>query len=280
MDHTMSEARPGTWRQLIRLLDAALLPISFAVTLLLWEAAVRLFDVPIFLVPAPSRIAQSLYTMVGSGLLLQHFAITFLEALGGFAIAFAGAAGFAALITESRLADRILYLYFTALQAMPKVAIAPLIVIWFGYGFSSKVVLAGLLAFFPMLVNFVEGLRAADEGRLKLMRAMDASRWQVLRYVKIPYALPFFFAGIELGGLYAMLGAIVAEFVGASAGIGNWLIALNLNLDTASTFALLLVLAAYGMAFQRLIAALRRRALFWARSDDAAAQARPTDRGA
>ncbi|MEJ0070918.1 MAG: ABC transporter permease [Pseudomonadota bacterium] len=231
---------------------------------------------PIFLIPAPSRVAESLYTMVGSGLLFEHFAITFFEALGGFAIAFGCAALFAALITESRLAERVLYLYFTALQAMPKVAIAPLIVIWFGYGFSSKIVLAALMAFFPMLVNFVEGLRAADEGRLKLMRAMDASRWQILRYVKIPYALPFFFAGVELGGLYAMLGAIVAEFVGASAGIGNWLIAMNLNLDTASTFALLLVLATYGMAFQKLISALRKRALFWARSDEPVAQARST----
>ncbi len=274
MEQALSPPRAGPFRRLMRLIDSALLPISFAMTLVLWEVVVRVFDVPIFVVPAPSSVAASLYTMVGSGLLLQHFAITFLEALGGFAIAFACAAVFAAIITEWRLAERILYLYFTALQSMPKVAIAPLIVIWFGYGFSSKVVLAALLAFFPMLVNFVEGLRAADEGRLKLMRAMDASRWQVMRYVKIPYALPFFFAGVELGGLYAMLGAIVAEFVGASAGIGNWLIAMNVNLDTASTFALLLVLAAYGMAFQRLIAALRRRALFWARSDDTTASAR------
>jgi NitT/TauT family transport system permease protein len=116
-----------------------------------------------------------------------------------------------------------------------------------------------------MLVNFVEGLRSADEGRLKMMRAMDASPWQVLRYVKIPYALPFFLAGIEIGGLYAMLGAIVGEFVGSSAGIGNWLVALNVNLDTATTFALLLVLALYGVLFQKLIGMVRRRALFWAR---------------
>lgn len=248
-------------------IDAGLLPISFICLLIVWEVVVRMFEVPIFLVPAPSRVAYSLYTMLSSGLLIWHFGITFLEAVGGFIIAFIVAAVCSAVITESKLAERLIYPYFTAVQSMPKVAIAPLIVIWFGYGYSSKVVLAALLSLFPMLVNFVEGLKSADEGRLKMMRAMDASRMQVLRYVKIPYALPFFFAGIELGGLYAMLGAIVAEFVGASAGVGNWLIAMNVNLDTASTFALLLVLAVYGMTFQRLISALRRRSLFWAQRD-------------
>jgi NitT/TauT family transport system permease protein len=248
-----------------RLADAALFPLTFAAILLAWEAAVRVLEVPVFLVPAPSRVYQSLVTMTMSGLLFKHFLVTFGEALGGFAIAASCAAICAALITESRLAERLVYPYFTAIQSMPKLAIAPLIIIWFGYGYASKIVVAALLSFFPMLVAFVEGLKATDEGRLKLMRAMSATRWQTLRYVRIPYAMPFVLAGIELGGLYAMMGAIVAEFVGASAGIGNWLIAMNVNLDTASTFALLLVLALYGMTFQKCIAAVRRRALFWSR---------------
>lgn len=248
-----------------RLADAALLPVSFVCLLAAWEIAVRAFNVPIFLVPAPSRVFDSLVTMTTSGLLLTHFLVTFTEAVCGFAIASICAAVFAIVMTEWKLAERMLYPYFTALQSMPKVAIAPLIVIWFGYGLPSKIVVAALLSFFPMLVSFVEGLKATDEGRLKLMRAMSATRWQTLRYVRIPYSLPFVFAGIELGGLYAMLGAIVAEFVGASAGIGNWLIAMNVNLDTASTFALLVVLAIYGILFQKLIAVARARALFWAR---------------
>lgn len=258
------------------LLDKALFPLSFVVVLAAWEIAVRVFAVPVFIVPAPSGVLASLATMTESGLLAKHFLITFSEALGGFAIAVTLAAVFAALITESRLAERIVYPYFTAIQSMPKVAIAPLIIIWFGYGFPSKIVVAALLSFFPMLVSFVEGLKATDAGRLKLMRAMAATRWQTLRYVRIPYAMPFVFAGLELGGLYAMLGAIVAEFVGASAGIGNWLIAMNVNLDTSSTFALLVVLAAYGMLFQKLIGALRRRVLFWSgRAEKPAEEAAP-----
>jgi NitT/TauT family transport system permease protein len=150
---------------------------------------------------------------------------------------------------------------------MPKVAIAPLVVIWFGFGLSSKVVLAALLAFFPMLVNAVEGLRAADSGRLKLMRALDASRWQTLRHVRLPYAMPFFLAGIELAGIYSMLGALVGEFVGAQKGIGYWLMAMNMNVDTSGSFALLALLALYGICLQRLVAAVRRRSLFWAQTD-------------
>jgi NitT/TauT family transport system permease protein len=257
-----------------RLADAVMLPASFVALLVIWELVVRVFNVPIFIVPAPSRVLQSLATMTTSGLLLSQFLVTFVEAVAGFAIALAVAAVFAVVMTEWQRAERLLYPYFTALQSMPKVAIAPLIVIWFGYGLPSKIVVAALLSFFPMLVSFTEGLKATDEGRLKLMRGMSATRWQTLRYVRIPYALPFVFTGVELGGLYAMLGAIVAEFVGSSAGVGNWLIAMNVNLDTSSTFALLVVLALYGIVFQKLIGFARNRVLFWARPGSSSSSAR------
>jgi NitT/TauT family transport system permease protein len=256
-------------RRFGRLTDNALLPVSFVCLLAVWEIVVRIFNVPIFIIPPPSRVLETLVTMATSGLLLTQFLVTFEEAVAGFLLALVLAAVFAVVMTEWARAERLLYPYFTALQSMPKVAIAPLIVIWFGYGLPSKIVVAALLSFFPMLVSFTEGLKATDEGRLKLMRAMSATRWQTLRYVRIPYSLPFVFAGVELGGLYAMLGAIVAEFVGASAGVGNWLIAMNVNLDTSGTFALLVVLAVYGIVFQKVIAAVRSRALFWARPSPA-----------
>jgi NitT/TauT family transport system permease protein len=276
-DMTLTDARPGKPKRLKarRFAEAAMLPTSLIVLLALWEIAVRVFEVPIFIIPAPSRVFQSLLSMTTSGLLLSQFIVTFTEALAGFLIALACATVFAIVMTEWKIAERLLYPYFTALQSMPKVAIAPLIVIWFGYGLPSKIVVAALLSFFPMLVSFVEGLKATDEGRLKLMHAMSATRWQTLRYVRIPYSLPFVLAGIELGGLYAMLGAIVAEFVGSSAGIGNWLIAMNVNLDTASTFALLVVLSLYGVAFQKLIAIARGRVLFWARRPTEVSAKRP-----
>lgn len=241
-----------------------LLPLSFVLLMAAWELAVRVFAVPIYVVPAPSDVALALVRMFGQRLLLDNALATVLEALGGFLAALLAAVVFATLISEFRGCELVIYPYFAALQAMPKVAIAPLVVIWFGFGITSKIVLSALLAFFPMLVNFIQGLKATDAGRLKLMQALDASRWQTLRMLRIPYALPFFLAGIELGVTYAMLGAIVGEFVGSSLGIGNWLMAMNMQLDTAGSFGLLLLLAAYGVLFQRLIAALRRRVLFWA----------------
>ena len=247
--------------------EALQLPLSAVVLLLAWEAVVRWSEVPIYILPPPSAIASSLWDILGSNLLYENAATTFFEALCGFAIAVVLGILFAVLITESATCARIIYPYFAGLQSMPKVAIAPLVVIWFGFGLSSKIVLAALLAFFPMLVNAVEGLRAADAGRLKLMRALDASRWQTLRHVRLPYAMPFFLAGIELAGIYSMLGALVGEFVGAQKGIGYWLMAMNMNVDTSGSFALLLLLALYGICLQRLVAAIRRRSLFWAQAD-------------
>lgn len=241
-----------------------LFPVSLVVLLGAWEGLVAWAGVPIYILPPPSMIAGSLVDILGNRLLYENAAVTLLETVSGFGLAVVFGVAFAVLITESALLERILYPYFAALQSMPKVAIAPLVVIWFGFGLSSKIVLAGLLAFFPMLVNAVEGLRAADPGRLKLMRALDASRWQVLRHVRLPYAMPFFLAGIELAGIYAMLGALVGEFVGAQKGIGYWLMAMNMNVDTSGSFALLVLLALYGVGLQALIARVRRRSLFWA----------------
>jgi NitT/TauT family transport system permease protein len=241
------------------------LPLSAVILVVVWEAAVRWLAVPIYILPPPSAIAASLWDILASPLLYANAATTLLEAVCGFGIAVALGLVFAILITESETCARVIYPYFAALQSMPKVAIAPLIVIWFGFGLSSKIVLAALLAFFPMLVNAVEGLRAADSGRLKLMHALDASRWQTLRHVRLPYAMPFFLAGLEMAGIYSMLGALVGEFVGSQQGIGYWLMAMNMNVDTSGSFALLVLLALYGVALQQVVGWVRRRSLFWAR---------------
>ena len=146
---------------------------------------------------------------------------------------------------------------------MPKVALAPLIVIWFGFGFDSKVILAALIAFFPMLVNTVEGLKSVDEKRIRLLISLDATRWQILYFIKLPNAMPFLVAGVELAATYSMLGAIVAEFVAPSNGIGSYMLSMTAQMQTSATFALLGVLAAYGAAVQFLIKLARAYLLFW-----------------
>lgn len=248
-------------------LDPFLLPISLACLIFLWDLAVRFLGVPRYIVPAPLDAAVALFRIFSGTLFWIHFGITFFEALSGFVLAFTMAMFIAILMTQSRIAEKILYPYVAALQSMPKIAIAPLVILWFGFGLESKVVLAALLCFFPMLVNFATGLRATEELRLRLLHVLDASPWQVIWLVRLPSAMPFLLAGIELGAIYAMLGAIVGEFVGARAGIGYWLMQMNATMDTAGSFALLGVLAAYGILIQRLLRYARRKLLFWSAAE-------------
>jgi len=255
-------SKVGVW------LDRLLVPASVILMVILWEYSVGAFNVPEYLVPPPSAVFRSLSNMWSSGLLLTHGTITLIEAALGFLIAFVFSTVLAICIAESRLFERLIYPYLAALQSMPKVAIAPLVMIWFGMGIESKVVLSALLSFFPMLVNAVEGLKSVDDKRARLFRSLGASRLRTLRLLKIPSALPFLLVGIELGTIYAMLGAIVAEFVGSSKGLGAYLLSMNFQMDAAGSFALLAVLALYGILMQFALRAVRNHFLFWSRNSN------------
>lgn len=249
--------RPMLW------LSHALVPASVVAVLLAWQALVWAFDVPAYLVPAPTAVMRSLLVMLRSGTLAANALMTLTEAAGGFVIALFAAMLLAVCIAESRLFERLIYPYLAALQSVPKVAIAPLIMIWFGMGLESKVVLSALLSFFPMLVSAVEGLKSTDPKRTMLFKSLGATRIQTLRLLKIPHALPFLLVGVELGTVYAMLGAIVAEFVGSSNGLGAYLLSMNYQMDAAGSFALLSVLAIYGLFMQYALRAIRNKILFW-----------------
>src|SRR5438105_4552644 len=138
-------------------------------------------------------------------------------------------------------------------QAMPKVALAPLIIIWFGLGLTSKVVNAALVAFFPLMVNTIVGLRSADEDRVNLMRSLAASEAQVFWMLRLPNALPFIMAGLEISMIFALIGAIVAEFIGAQAGLGMLISSMNFTMDVAGQFSVLLVLSIVGLLLNRCI---------------------------
>ena len=247
------------------ILDRLLVPSTIVIFFLMWEFLVRHFEVPQYLLPPPSAVLASLSNMWNAGVLQEHAAVTLFEAVCGFLIALSAALICGILIAESRLFERVIYPYLAAMQSMPKVALAPLIMIWFGMGVESKIVLSALLSFFPMLVNTVEGLKSVDAKRIALLKVLGASRLATLRLLKIPNALPFLLAGIELGAIYAMLGAIVAEFVGSPHGIGAYLMSMTYQMDAPGAFALLLVLALYGMTVQFFLRTARRKLLFWSR---------------
>jgi NitT/TauT family transport system permease protein len=248
--------------------QVVLIPLVFVLFVALWEWVVRAWNVPNFLVPAPSTVAGALARGVRTGLYLTNFWITLFEALVGFVIAAVAGIVLGAIIAQFRLVERTFYPYLVALQTLPKIAIAPLIIVWFGFGISSKVIIAGTVAFFPVLVNVIVGLKTVDAAKLDLMRSLRASRWQTFRLVTFPNALPFVFAGLDIAIVFSVLGAIVGEFVGSQKGLGNLILQFNFSLDVAGVFAVLILLSVMGVALHLVMQAVQRHVIFWAEPDE------------
>jgi NitT/TauT family transport system permease protein len=233
----------------------------------MWEIALRAFSVSPLVIPMPSAIAGRFVELIQSGIIWPHFVATLTSILVGL---FAGT--LAGLICGSLIAtvpvlDRLIYPYLVALQTVPKIAIAPLFVLWFGYGLTSKIVITALLCFFPVLVSVIAGFRAVDLNQLEMMRAFGASKMQILRRLRIPSALVMIFAGLEIASVLAVIGAVVGEFVGAQVGLGYLITTLNFNLDVAGMFAVLIFLAAIGLVLHGLVKFIRGRLVFWVRAE-------------
>jgi NitT/TauT family transport system permease protein len=241
-----------------------LTPLVFVAFVATWEGTVHVWRIADYLLPAPSDIARALGAGLSSRLYLEHAWVTVTEALLGFLIAAVTGVVLGTLIAQFRLVERTLYPYVVALQTLPKIAVAPLLVVWLGFGLSSKIVIAALVAFFPVLVNVIVGLKTVDAPKLDLMRSFSATRWQTFRFVTFPNALPFVFAGLDIAIVFSVLGAIVGEFVGSQRGLGNLILQFNTALDIAGMFAVLLLLAALGVALHLIMQAIQRRVIFWA----------------
>lgn len=235
----------------------------FLLLLALWEGAVRLFEVQQLLLPAPSAIGKSLYEGLVSGFLVMHFGVTLFETAAGFLLGAAGGLVLGGLIAQSEKLERFIYPYVIGFQTVPKVAIAPLIVIWFGYGLSAKVVIAATIAFFPVLANTIVGLRAIPADQLELMAAFMATKRQVLWKLRVPQALPYILVGLDVAAVLAVIGAVVGEFVSAKQGLGFQIMQAGFALDTPGVFAALVLLAVMGIGIHLGMRALRRRLLYW-----------------
>jgi NitT/TauT family transport system permease protein len=255
------QAPPG--RSKLALWRAAERLLSFAILMLLLEAGIRYFDVPPYVFPAPSAIAVALWNGVTGGTYLSALGVTLSEVLVGFAIGSACGIFLGIAMVQVPVLDRIVYPYVVALQTVPKVAIAPLMIVWFGFGIQSKVFIVALTCLFPSLVNTIAGLRAVDSDRIALIRAMCGSRAQLLRYVQLPSALPYIMAGLNTGIVLAVIGAIVGEFVGAKTGIGVLILQANFSLDLASVFALLVLIAVAGVVLSLVLRLIEARLCFW-----------------
>jgi NitT/TauT family transport system permease protein len=251
-----SRSKLALWRAAERL-------ASFAVLVLLLEAGIRYFHIEPYVFPAPSAIATALWNGVAGGSYLAALGVTLTEVLAGFAIGSACGILLGIAMVQVAVLDRIVYPYVVALQTVPKVAIAPLMIVWFGFGVESKVFIVALTCLFPSLVNTIAGLRAVDSDRIALIRAMCGSRAQLLRFVQLPNALPYIMAGLNTGIVLAVIGAIVGEFVGAKAGIGVLILQANFGLDLAAVFALLVLIAVAGVALSFALRQVEARLCFW-----------------
>ncbi|NJO36173.1 MAG: ABC transporter permease [Rhodospirillales bacterium] len=253
-------AHPSLWSRATAKLVS---PLFAALLIAYWELHVRLFNVDALLLPRPSAIAVSFWNGITSGLFLSHFGITAYRALSGLAIAIVLGIALGALISQFKIVEKTIYPWVVALQTVPKIAIAPLILVWCGYGSLSKMVTATLVAFFPVLVNTIIGLRSCEQGKLDLMRSLKASRWQTFRMVQLPNALPFIFAGLSVAAVFSILGALVGEFVGSKDGIGFLILDANYQLEIARVFALLILLGGYGISVHLLLQFAHRKLVFW-----------------
>jgi len=243
--------------------------IGMAVLLGAWIAGVRLFDVPAYILPRPEAVLKALWSgLAVSPLSPVGFYLplwgTLSNAAVGFLVGTTLGIVLGSLMAESRTIEKLLMPYAFALQSLPKVAIAPLIVIWFGFGDGSKIAIAALLAFFPILVNCFTGLRATEPERIDLMRSLSASRFEIYRIVKLPSAAPYIFAGLDMAVVYALLGTIVAEFLGAQQGMGVVITQAQAITDVAGVFAALVILGALGILLHGAVRRLERRVVHWA----------------
>ena len=249
----------------------------FAASLGAWEAIVRAFAIPLFILPSPSQVALALWRGLASGVYVQHLGYTLVETLLGFIVGSLLGFFLGTAVAMNRWVEFFLYPYIVMFQSLPKVALAPLIVVWFGLGLTSKVINAALVAFFPLLVNTMVGLKSADEDRVSLMRSLAASDGQIFWMLRLPNALPFVMAGLDVAMIFALIGAIVAEFVGAQRGLGMLIQSMNFNMDVSGQFSVLLILSFVGLLLNRGIMLIRRRVMFWDPSEKPAIETSPEE---
>ncbi|HZV21593.1 MAG TPA: ABC transporter permease [Hyphomicrobiales bacterium] len=237
----------------------SLVPIAFVgVVLCVWEAGVKLFAVPEYLLPAPSVIAET----VDRSLFIQ-LAVTFSEALAGFAIASILAFLAALAFVRFRTLEQGLFPIAIAIKTTPLVALAPLLVLWQGTGWWSKITAAALICFFPVLVNTVKGLKAADAEYLQLFDSLGATRPQEFRKLRIPFCLPYIFSALKISSSLAVVGAIVGEFVGATKGLGYLIMISSAHIETPTLFSAIFAAAAAGIVLFYAIGATERFVVFW-----------------
>lgn len=242
--------------------------LSISIGIFIWHYSIIFFDMPSYVLPKPSLVWVALHDGLSQdpfsrSSFLFHLSDTLNATLMGFVIGgLVGLVG-AAMMAESKMIEIALLPYVVGLQSLPKVAIAPLLVIWFGYGIESKVAMAFVLTLFPVLINSLSGFRSFPRERVELMISLKATRWNTFRLIKFPSAMPMVFSGLNIGIVYAMLGTLVSEFSGGQKGMGVIMMQMQAVSDTAGVFASMSVLGFTGYVLISLMRQLQKYLVFW-----------------
>lgn len=239
--------------------------LTVSLVLIIWQAVCSVGLVPSFLLPSPVQVIRALVD--DAPLLASHAGVTILEAIIGLALGVACGFIVAVLMDRFKLVYRALDPLITLSQTIPTVAIAPLLVLWFGYGLEPKILLVVLTTFFPITVALASGFRMVDPDVIDLMRTMNASRWQIFRYAKLPAAADQFFAGLRISATYAVVGAVVAEWLGGFTGLGVYMTRVRKSYSYDKMFAVILLISALSLLLMGLVSLLRRVCMPWEKAE-------------
>lgn len=255
--------------------------VALALMVLAWEAVVRIFSIPVYLLPAPSAVVGTLVALLAAGWteplyvggsptgVLRDGYITLVEALIGLGIGTLFGLALGVLMAHSRFAEQAIYPVVSAIRATPIIAIAPIFIIWFGFGIAPKAAVAALATFFPMMVNGIVGMRSIDPTTLEFFRSVRASTREVFWHLRVPNTLPYFFAALRLSVSLALIGAMVGELVGSREGLGHMITQTAIKLAMPEVFSGVIVLAVIGIGLTEIVSFLQSRLLYWHESERA-----------
>jgi NitT/TauT family transport system permease protein len=237
--------------------------VAFVALIVIWKLIIALFDVSPFVLPQPEKVLTGMRELVDSNGFWSDFRVTLTETLVGFAIALGLGVALGTLLGRVAWLEQALRPVIVASQVVPKVALIPLFIIWFGFGITSKIIIVALLAFFPILLNVILGVRSVDTGQRDVMRSLNAGRWSTFCRLEYHSTLPYVLAGMEVGIVFAVVGAVVGEYLGGDQGLGYRIVTSLNALDSERLFAVIVVLTLIGFLLYLVVVGLKRLLIPW-----------------
>jgi len=236
---------------------------AIVLMVVIWKLVIAVFDVSPFVLPQPEDVLSGVRELVQSDDFWSDVRVTLTETLVGFAIALVLGIALGTLLGRVAWLEQAMRPVIVASQVVPKVALIPLFIIWFGFGITSKIIIVALLSFFPILLNVILGVRSVDTGHRDVMRSLNAGRWQTFRRLEYPSTLPYILAGMEVGIVFAVVGAVVGEYLGGDQGLGYRIVTSLNNLEAETLFAVILVLTLFGFLLYLAVVLLKRFLIPW-----------------